>query len=200
MAVRSRKYSPHINNDARKYILCAEIFVQCAGKLVTPHIYIIYAPKHLYKCANILTCAEILSLCAETNSLCAETHLLCMEIYVLRGNLFTVHGNSCAVRKYFQVPANFLVCVRKLLCPMRGFSASNHFRNAAMPWLANWSIVGSFSTLGGVSNSPILMHQSYPSYLGYLHRWGHQWIQIWKIIPIPVTFETDPRTWFSGVN
>ena len=33
MAVRSRKYSPHINNDARKYILCAEIFVQCAENL-----------------------------------------------------------------------------------------------------------------------------------------------------------------------
>ena len=33
MAVRSRKYSPHINNDAREYILCAEIFVQCAENL-----------------------------------------------------------------------------------------------------------------------------------------------------------------------
>ena len=110
------------------------------GKLVTPHIYIIYASKHLYKCANILACAEILSLCAETNLLCAETHLLCAEIYVLRGNLFIVRGNLftvrrnlCAARKYFQVPTNFLVCARKLLCPMRGFSASNHFRNAAMP-------------------------------------------------------------------
>ena len=127
------------------------------------HIYIIYAPKHLYKCANILTCTEILSLCAEIYSLCAETHLLCAEIYVLRGNifivrgnLFTVCGNLCAVRKYFQVPANFLVCARKLLCPMRGFSASNHFRNATVPWLANWSIVGSFGTLGRVSNaSPV---------------------------------------------
>ena len=125
---------------------CAEIYFvrgnicPVRGKLVTPHIYIIYASKHLYKCANILACTEILSLCAETNLLCAETHLLCAEIYVLRGNLFIVRGNLftvrrnlCAARKYFQVPTNFLVCARKLLCPMRGFSASNHFRNAAMP-------------------------------------------------------------------
>ena len=33
MAVRSRKYSPHINDDARKYILCAKIFVYCAENL-----------------------------------------------------------------------------------------------------------------------------------------------------------------------
>ena len=89
---------------------------------------------------NILACAEILSLYAETNSLCAETHLLCAEIYVLRGNLFIVHGNLftvlgnlCAAQKYFQVPASFLVCARKLLCPMRGFWASNHIRNAVVP-------------------------------------------------------------------
>ena len=118
----------------------------------------------LFMPPNILACTEILSLCAETsNSLCAETHLLCAEIYVLhrnlfsvRRNLFTVRRNLCAVRKYFQVPANFLVCARKLICPMCGFWASNHFRNAAVPWLANWSIVGSFGTLGGVSNaSPV---------------------------------------------
>ena len=119
--------------------MCGNICIVC-GKLVTPHIYIIYAPKHLYKCRNILACAEILSLCAETNSLCTETHLLCAEIYVLRGNLFsvrrnlfTVRGNLCAARKYFQVPANFLVCAWKLICPMHGFWASNHFRDAAVP-------------------------------------------------------------------
>ena len=33
MAVRSRKYSPHINDDARKYMLCAKIFVHCAENL-----------------------------------------------------------------------------------------------------------------------------------------------------------------------
>ena len=84
------------------------------GKLVTTHIYIIYAPKHLYKCGNILACTEILSLCTETHLLCAETHLLWAEIYVLRrnlfivrGNLLTVRGNLCAARKYFQVPQIF---------------------------------------------------------------------------------------------
>ena len=99
MAVRSRKYS-------RKYILCTEIFVQCAEKLYSawkscnpPNIYYL-CPKHLYECANILTCAEILSLPAEIYSLCAETYLLRAEIYMLRGNTFKspqfflfVHGN-----------------------------------------------------------------------------------------------------------
>ena len=33
MAVRSRKYSPHINNGVQKYTLCVEIFVQCAENL-----------------------------------------------------------------------------------------------------------------------------------------------------------------------
>ena len=33
MAVRSRKYSPHINDDARKYMLCAKIFVHCTENL-----------------------------------------------------------------------------------------------------------------------------------------------------------------------
>jgi len=110
------------------------------GKVVIPHKYIIYAPKHLHECANILACAEILSLaaetyrpCAETYSPCAETYSLCAEIYVLCGNLFTVRGNLCAARKYFQAPEIFFVCARKLPCPMRGFWASNHFRNAVVP-------------------------------------------------------------------
>ena len=73
------------------------------------------------------------------------------------GNLFTMRGNLYAARKYFQVPANFFVGARKLLCPMRGFWASNPFRNAVKPWLDNWSIVGSFGTAGGVSI--LLIHQ-----------------------------------------
>jgi hypothetical protein len=95
---------------------CAEIYLvrenicTVRRKVVIPHIYIIYVPEHLYECANILACAEILSLAAETYSPCAETYS------PMRGNLFTVRGNLCAARKYFQVPANFFVCARKLLC------------------------------------------------------------------------------------
>jgi len=97
-------------------LLCAEIYLvrgnicTVRGKVVTPHIYIIYALKHLYKCANILACLEIYSLCTEIYSQCTETYSLCAEIYVVRGNLFivrgnlfTVRGNLCAARKYFQV-------------------------------------------------------------------------------------------------
>ena len=40
---------------------------------------------------------------------------------------------------------------------MRGFWASNYFRNAVKPWLCNWFNVGSFGIPGGVSMS--LIHQ-----------------------------------------
>ena len=133
MAVRSRKYSRllfHVRGN-----ICA-----VRGNIVIPK-YILFVPRNIYISAqNVLTCAEILSVaaeiylpCAETYSQCAETYSLCAEIEVLCGNLFTVRGNLCAARKYFQVPLIFFVCARKLSCPMRGFWASNHFRNAVVP-------------------------------------------------------------------
>ena len=84
-------------------------------KLVTPHIYIIYAPKHLYKCANILACAEILSLCAETNSLCAETHLLCAKILACAEIL------SLAAETYSPCAETYSLCAEIFSSPHKFF-------------------------------------------------------------------------------
>ena len=66
------------------------------GNVVNPKYILFMSLKHLYECAKILACAEILSLATETYSPCAETYSLCAETYVLAW-------------KYFQVPVNFLV-------------------------------------------------------------------------------------------
>ena len=126
MAVRSRKYS-------RKYILCAEIFVQCAEKLYSARkscnpSYIYYlCPK------TFIQVRKHFSLRGNIKSSRGNIFTLRGNLLTMRGNLFTVRGNLCAARKYFQVPVNFFVCARKLLCSMRRFWASNHFRNAVEP-------------------------------------------------------------------
>jgi hypothetical protein len=97
---------------------CAEIYLvrenicTVRRKVVIPHIYIIYVPEHLYECANILACAEILSLAAETYSPCAETcspgcaeiYSLCAETYVLHGNIFKSPQIFLFVRGNYYVP------------------------------------------------------------------------------------------------
>ena len=90
------------------------------GNVVNPKYILFMSLKHLYECAKILACTEILSLAAETYSPCTETYSLCAETYVL-------------AQKYFQVPVNFFGCAQKLLCPMRGFWASNYFGHAVKP-------------------------------------------------------------------
>ena len=104
---------------AEKYLV-RENICTCAQKSCNPPNIYYLCPKHLYECANILTCAEISSLPAEIYSLCTETYLLRAEIYMLRGNTF-------------KSPQFFFVCARKLLHPMRGFWASYHFGNAVEP-------------------------------------------------------------------
>ena len=54
MAVRLGKYYLYIKCSARKFLLCAEIFVKCAEMLALRNIYISGALKYLYDCAEIL--------------------------------------------------------------------------------------------------------------------------------------------------
>ena len=51
------------------------------GNVVNPKYILFMSLKHLYECAKILACTEILSLAAETYSPCTETYSLCAEIF-----------------------------------------------------------------------------------------------------------------------
>ena len=110
MAVQLRKYTLHLNHCAWKYILCMKIFTHCGN--------ISCVQKHLYECTKFLACMEILvSLAVETYdcaniSSCAEILSLAVEIY---------SSNLCAVWKYFQVPANVLFVCRNYYVPCADF-------------------------------------------------------------------------------
>ena len=92
MAVRLGKYYLHINNGARKYILCVKTFVQCAEMFLPHNIYISGAPKHFYGCANIYLLARIF-LGFHANI------FVCAEIFWL-------------VRKYLVYPQKIICCAK----------------------------------------------------------------------------------------
>ena len=105
---------------------------------------------------------------------CSRNYLALPWKFIQPANIFL------NARKYFINPRN-------LLCFMRGFLGFFHFGNAVVPWLANWSIVGSFGTLDGVSNaSPYHMI----SYLGYLI-WVQQHVCIKKL---------NPKAWIQSYS
>jgi len=69
---------------------------------------------------------------------------MCGNLITVRRNLITVRRNLCAAQKYFQVPRTCFVVRGNYHVPCADLLASYHFRNAILPWLDNWSIVGSF--------------------------------------------------------
>ena len=112
---------------ARKYLYSARKSCTVCGKVVIPSYIYYLCPK------TFIRVRKHFSLCGNIKSSRGNIFTLRGNLLTMRGNLFTVRGNLCAARKYFQVPVNFFVCARKLLCSMRGFWASNHFRNAVEP-------------------------------------------------------------------
>ena len=97
-----------------KYILCAKTFIW------VHKIFSLHGNISKSSCGNLWLCKHF---------------ILCRNIKFSCGNLLI--KLMCCV-EIFSSPCKCFICVQKLLCPMCRFWASNHFRNAVMPWLANW--------------------------------------------------------------